>query len=634
MREYFRSLKFILVVIILAFIATSVVYFGTSVIGGGANRPNVVATVNGEEIPTERFRRAQASVFAAFENMSKQRVTPELAERLGLNQQVISDLVTDAVVVQGAAHEGVRVSDDELRAHIQQMREFQEDGRFSHDRYVRVLRQARLEPGEFESEMRRALVRQRMETLIRGGVKVSEAELQDAYRLRHERVRAAWASMDAQPLMASVVVTDAELEPYLKDHPAQFTRPERRRVQYVLVSPGVSATAVSDQDIEAYYREHGSEFEQPRRLHVAHILVRVPQVGGSEAENKAKAKVEVVIKRALAGEDFAKLAKENSEDTANAAQGGDLGWVGTGDLVPQFEQAAFALKKGEVSPAPVRTPFGYHAIKLLDVREGGKSPVKEVSAKIREKLVVERSDSAARAKAEEVRPALMSAKDFGAEAQTLGLSPREGAFARGEALAGVGREPQLEEAVFGLAVGGISAPIKTPAGYALVKVLAQIPAGVPPLAEIKDSLTEAVKRERATSQAMDRAKALVASLAKGGDFASTAKTDGFFTGETPLFSRAEPPKGSGTLPGGVLLAVFQTAVGKVSEPVRAGMVVYVVKTLERQPPDPQAFDAQRAELAKQLLAQKQNQVWDNWVKARRGNTKVEMAGGGPPPPGY
>src|SRR5262249_9688955 len=149
MREYFRSLKFILVIIIVAFVGTSVVYFGTNAISGLQNKPNVVATVNGEEIPSERFRRAQQNLAQNYERMTKQRLTPEMAERLGISKQVMNELVTDVVIVQGAGREGIRVTDEELRSRIQEMREFQEDGRFSRDRYLRILQQVRVDPGEF-----------------------------------------------------------------------------------------------------------------------------------------------------------------------------------------------------------------------------------------------------------------------------------------------------------------------------------------------------------------------------------------------------------------------------------------------------------------------------------------------------
>src|SRR6266849_6193079 len=586
MRDYARSLK------IVVFILTSGVlfYFGTGPFEGA--RSNAVAVVNGEEIPFERFRRAQSNLIAAYERMSRQRLTPELAERIGLSQQVVNELVTEAVVIQGAATEGVRVSDDELRSTIQQIREFQENGRFSRDEYLKVLKQLRLDPGEFESEVRRQLIRRKMETLIKQGVKVSDEEIRQAYRQRHERVRAAWAYADVKPVIAAVQVADADVAPYVKAHPAQFSQPERRKLQYVIVNPKKLAGTVSDAEAEAYYQEHAAEFEEPKRLRVAHVLVRVPPVGGSEVED--------VIKRAKGGEDFAKLAREISEDKASAVQGGDLGFVGPGELVAPFEQAAFALKKGDVSD-PVRTPFGYHAIRILDVRDGGKTPLKEVAPKIKAALGAQKSERAAQARADEAKAALLGAPDFAAAAKRLGLEAREVTFGRGDALGEAGRDPQLDEAVFGLAVGGVSAPLKTAAGYAVVKVAQQIPAGVPPLPEIRDRVVEAIKHERAEQQLTDKAKALAATLGKGGDFEAAAKAEGFTTGSIPLFSRSDPPKERGSLPGGVLLAALQTPAGQVAEPVRAEGGVYVVKTLERQPASPGGFDRERDELDKQVL---------------------------------
>ncbi len=624
MREYFRSLKFVLLIVIVAFVGTSVVYFG-----GGSNArndsPNVMARVNGEEIPVERFRRMQASVVQAYEQITRQRITPEMAERMGLNQQVIKDLLTDAVIVQAAEREGIRVSDDELRARVQEMKEFQEDGHFSRDRYLRVLRQVRLDPTDFEKEMRRQLVRRKIENLVKNGVKVSDEELRQTYAARNERVRALWASLDTRPMLAQITVADSDLEPYVRAHQAQFTRPERRRLEYVVLSARGQSQPITDAEAEAYYNEHSADFETPRRARIAHVLVRVPPVGGGEAESKSKAKVEDVIKRAQAGEDFAKLAREISEDSSNASQGGDLGFVGAGELVPQFEEAAFALKKGEISPAPVRTPFGYHAIKVLDVREAGRTPFKEAAPRIKQTLQAERNETAARTKAEEVRPKLQAAKEFAAEARGLGLTPLESVFTRGGTLEGAGRDPQIEETINGLSEGGVSAPIKTQTGYAIVKLRQQLPAGVPPLADIKDQVTEAIKRERAEATATERAKALMASLGKGGDFVTTAKADGFGTGELDWYSRAEPPKGSAAPPP-VQLAALETPTGQLSQPVKAGSVLYVVKTLERQPPDPQQFDRQRAELERQLLDQKRNQIWEGWLQAHRNSAKAEVGG--------
>ena len=488
--------------------------------------------------------------------MTSQKLTPEMIERMGLNQRVMNELVNDTMIVQAAGREGLKVGDDELRSRIQDMREFQEDGRFSRalpphpqagPARARDLRGRDAPPARPQED--RGSRQGRNQGLRR--------RIAEAYSARNQRVRMAWASLEVAPLMAGVTVPDADLEPYVKAHQALFTRPERRRIQYVVLAPPVPPQSVADRDAQTDYEENAAEYEQPRQVHVAHVLVRVPPVGGSEAENKAKGKIEDVLKRARAGEDFGKLAKEMSEDTANAPQGGDLGFVKSGDLVPQFEQAAFALKKGELAPSPVRTPFGYHAIKVLDVKEGGKTPFKDVADKIKAKIAATRGEKAA---SEKRRGPGQAACGQGLRRRGPHSRPRSaGRHGRPRrAHTRLGARPQgrrgglrrVRRRHVGADQGGDGVCHRQ--GRAAVSG-----PGVPPLDEIKARVVDAIKRERAEAIAMDRAKALVAALAKGGDFLTTAKADGFATGETPLFSRAEPPK-EARLPGGVMVAALQT----------------------------------------------------------------------------
>jgi peptidyl-prolyl cis-trans isomerase D len=299
--------------------------------------------------------------------------------------------------------------------------------------------------------------------------------------------------------------------------------------------------------------------------------------------------------------------------------------VGKGEMVPQFEEAVFALKKGEMSPQPVRTPFGYHAIKISDVQDGGVEPFGDASARIKEKLAAERSERAAQAKSDEARPALAAAKDFAAEAKTLGLDVKEATAARGDGLEGIGRDPQLEEALFGLAIGGVSPPIRTPGGFVIARVAESFPAGVPPFAEIKDKAVIAVKRERASVLAEERAKAFAASVGTG-DFLAAARRDKLAAGATPFFSRGEPPQGKDAPPNPVLLAALRTPTGEISEPVRAAGGFYVVKTVERRAPDPQGVDKVRAELARQLVESKRTQAWERWIKSLFAGAKILVQG--------
>ena len=620
MRRYRRILQIGLLVVIAAFVLTSV-FVGT--MRGGSDRSDAVASVNGEVIPLERYQRRYQAYLDAYSRVYRDRFSPELAEQLGLPQQAVSDLVQEAVVVQRARAEGLEISDEELNAQIQAVPAFQDNGRFSLRRYQDFLRRRGTSAAAFEGDVRRELTRMKVENTVKGGIKVSDAELEQAFVVRREEARAAWALVDVGALAGAASATDDDVQTYLKEHASEFKQPDRRRVQYVTFAPKDFRPQVPEADVEKYYTEHASEFETPRQVRAAHLLVAVAQTGGSEAEDKARAKVADAIRRVKAGEDFGKVAGEISEDPGSKAKGGELGWVKKGEMVPQFEEALFGLKRGEVSAEPVRTPFGYHAIKVFEIKEESRKPLREVAPQIRERLAGEAADKAARAKADEVRPELQGAKDFMADAKRLGLTPVETTLAKIERPLMVGGPDPLEEAAFSLSVGGVSAPVKTPAGWVVLKPIEAIPAGVPPLVEIRDKVAAAVKRQKAEALGLERAKQLVAD-GKTADLQAVGKKAGAQTGETVRFSRAKPAE---RLPGDAQLAALQTPAGQVTAPVKTPQGYYVLKVLERTAPNMSELAADRDRLSKEVLSQKQSQAWEAWVNGARANAKVETFAG-------
>src|SRR5438093_378052 len=187
MRRYRRVLQVGLLVVIAAFVLTSV-YVG-SMSGGARNRGDVVATVNGEAIPVERYQRRYQAYLDAYSRVYRDRFSPTLAEQLGLPQQAVNDLVQEAVVVQRARVEGLEVSDEELNAQIQAVPAFAENGRFSLARYQDFLRRRGMSAPAFENDVRRELTRMKVETTVKAGIKVSDAELERAFALRREEVR-------------------------------------------------------------------------------------------------------------------------------------------------------------------------------------------------------------------------------------------------------------------------------------------------------------------------------------------------------------------------------------------------------------------------------------------------------------
>jgi peptidyl-prolyl cis-trans isomerase D len=617
MRRYRKGLQIGLLAVIVSFVASLFVFGSRSFDGSSGPSGDRVATVNGERISRKQYQDRYQAVLDYYSQVNRGRLSAEMAEQLGLPQRVVDELVTEAVVVQRAEAEGLGLDDEEFNASVHAMREFQDNGRFSMDRYRRFLA---VRGSDAERDLRHYLTLRKVQRILTSGVRATDAEVEQAWQLRQEQVRAAWALVELAPLMTTVAATDEEIAEYLKSHPDEFKQPERRRVQYVTLVAKDFTPKVSDADVEKYYTEHAKEFEAPRQVKASHVLARVGETGGSEAEDKARDKIAEVIRRAKAGEDFGKLAKEVSEDPGSKDKGGELGWVSPGDMVPQFEQALFALKKGELTAEPVRTPFGFHAIKALDIKEGSKKPLKEVAPQIRDRLAAEGAEKAAKAKADELRPALASAKDFMAQAKSLGLSPIETTMAKTPKPPGFTGE-SLDEAAFALALGGVTAPVKTPAGWVVLKVTETIPAGVPPLAEIRERVAASVKRQKADAVAAGKAKQL-AEESRTAKLDAVAKKLGASYGETPRFSRGKPAE---HLPGDAQLAALQTPVNETSAAVRTPQGYYVVKVLERAPAGP-VDPLEKDKLEKELTSAKQNQMWESWVLAARGDARIDVVG--------
>ena len=187
----------------------------------------------------------------------------------------------------------------------------------------------------------------------------------------------------------------------------------------------------------------------------------------------------------------------------------------------------------------------------------------------------------------------------------------------------LGGPDPLEEAAFGLTTGGVSAPVKTPAGWVVLKSIESSPSGVPPMAEIRDKVVAAVKRQKAETLGLERAKQLAAE-GKAGDLQAVGKKAGAQTGETTRFSRAKPAE---RLPGDAQLAALQTPAGDVTAPVKSPQGYYVLKVLERAAPSMAELPAERERLSKEVLAQKQSQAWEAWINGARANAKVETFAG-------
>jgi peptidyl-prolyl cis-trans isomerase D len=582
-------------------------------------------TVEGETVSAVTFERAYRAAVEQTRQMAGDRWTEELPRVLRLREQVVERLIDERLVAQGASREGIAVSDAELIEQITRIGAFQEGGRFSHDRYVRLLAmtQPPMTPGDFETDFRAELVRQRLQALIGAGAKISEAEARQVWEADRSRVRAGYLLV-AVGGGEGLSATDGEIEAFYKAHPAEFTQPERRRaLAGILPAASVPAPAVTDADVEAAYKARRSQFEQPARTKVSHVLIKVPAVGGSAAEDQAKARAETTLARIRGGADFAQVAKETSEDPSTASRGGDLGLIAAGELVPEVDKAIQSLKPGELG-GPVRSPFGYHILKVFEVVPGSRKELKEVAPTLRATLAAEGQLKAHRDRAQEAQRALLVAPDFATEARRLGLTVREaGPLRRGDPVEGVGRVAEASDAIFALPPDGVSSPVRVPEGLVIFRLVGIEPARLLPLDEARQDVLRAVRRQKTLDEAKARAEKLAEAARKGEDPRALARQGNVTYGEVGPFSRAEPV-GDRAL-GQVLSPIALTlGEGGVGGPVEGPGGFYVVKLLGRERPDPAGFAPARADLEARLLREKRARLWQAWLAAARAGAKIQV----------
>src|SRR5689334_18943673 len=256
-------------------------------------------------------------------------------------------------------------------------------------RYQQLLSSQRppLTPAEFEDSVRRSLLVDKLRAALTEWLSVPDNELEQEYRRRNDKVKLAVVSFTVDGVRGSVTASDAEVASYFDAHKDDFKIPEKRKIKYLLIDVDAmrAKVTVPPADIERAYNNQIEQYTTPEQVRASHILLKTE--GKDDAAVKAKA--EELLKQARSGADFAELAKKYSEDEASAKNGGDLDYFGRGRMVPEFDQAVFAMQPGQISDL-VKTQYGYHIIKLVDKKPATTRPLAEVRQQLSDQLAYQR----------------------------------------------------------------------------------------------------------------------------------------------------------------------------------------------------------------------------------------------------
>ncbi|MBW2081440.1 MAG: peptidylprolyl isomerase, partial [Deltaproteobacteria bacterium] len=372
----------------------------------------------------------------------------------------------------------------------------------------------------------------------------------------------------------------------------------------------------TDLEIESYYKDHKNEYEVKERRRARHILLKISEGADEDSIEEIRKKAKKIRGQIEKGEDFAKLAKENSEDAGSAENGGELGFFSRGMMVKPFEEAVFLMKEGEVSK-PVKTRFGWHIIELEEIEPGRVKSMTEVKNSIATRLKGQKAknmiwDRANGAYDEIIQLGSLSAY---AEQHEIELKTTE-LFSQKKPPAVIGGDPELLKTLFALNSGELSSLLQIHQGILIAEVLEKKAPYLPSLEEVKEQVKKDYVREKAKELCHLKAKELLEEAKKQG-LEAAAKDKGLKIQQTGLFKRTDRTA-KGELSPAVVQSGLSLYEGKAypDEVAESGNSFYVLALKEKKDADIAGFTTQKDAITKQILEQKQQTLFEDWLKHR------------------
>ncbi len=486
-----------------------------------------VAKVGKREISQQDYQNRTNELRQQIGAQQGDNFDPSQFDSMDTKRRIVDGLINQQLALQANDDLGLVVSDQAVRDLIAAYPVFQVNHQFDPATYRSMLAVQHMTPEQFESRTRASLASQLLSDAITSSTLLTDADMNRYLNLSLQRRDLRYFLLPRQPVEDNTV-TDAQIDSYYQAHKADFMNPEQVSVKYLEVSAeGLKADAApSEDELQKRYEQEKQRFVKPEQRLVSHILINVPKNATPDQQKAALAKAEKIAGEATPA-DFAKLATEDSEDLGSKPVGGDLGWLEKGVTNAAFDDALFAMQKGQISK-PVLSDEGYHILWLRDVRSGQAKPFAEV----RDQLVKEATDGQVDRKYNELAGKLaddtyQNPASLEPAAQALGLTIKSSnLFSRDGGGEGIAANPKVIKAAFSddvLAQGNNSTLIDLGGNHALVlHVDKHVQAAPRPLTEVHDTIRQKILDERAVAAGQKRSDDLLARLRKGEDMQAVA----------------------------------------------------------------------------------------------------------------
>jgi len=536
MRKHAKSwlIKVLIGIIAVVFIF----YFGYSF---RAKKGLKVAYVNGELISGMEYQKAYWDLLEALRRQYKDVWNDNLIKVFDLKNRALDNLINQKLISQEARKIGLDVTESEIQQAIMDYPAFQIDGQFDMRRYMGLLSQNRMQPEDFEVSMAKELLDGKLRQFLLTFMPITDQEVLDYYSYANEKIKISYVQFKPEKFKKSINPDQASLETFFKDRREEYRVPEKIKLAYLLIDPDTfkDKVEVKDDEIEDYYEYNMDTFLQPKEVKARHILFKLSQDAGEAEEKEVREKATEVLEEARKGNDFATLAKKYSEGPTKSS-GGDLGYFTAGTMVKPFEDTAFKMKKGEISDL-VRTRFGYHIIKVEDVKEARTKALDEVRDQISKTLLKTGSAELAHEYALSLIDQMPYDADLAKYAAERELEIKNtGEFSQDQPIPGIGGDDKLRQSLFSLRKGETSELLELKDKFYIFQVSERKESYLPEMAEVTDKLKDDYLTYRSAEEAKAAAKSYLTALKEGKSWDEAAKEKQLEIEETDFFTRRGP----------------------------------------------------------------------------------------------
>jgi peptidyl-prolyl cis-trans isomerase D len=613
MRRQRSTLKWVWVIIIFIFSVTLITLYIPIGDLPNVSISNDVASVGSQSITAREFQTA----YRSYVDRMRGQITPDMMRAFRFDRQIMDALIDRHVVSEEAKRLGLTVTPAEIEQKILENPIFRENGAFiGQARYQAMLSQNNLTVDDFESSVGTELLTEKLKSIVTGSVSVNDKDAETEYKRRNEKVKIDYFVIDAAKLLDKVTVSQQDERDYYEKNKDKYNVPEKRTAKYIFfealkLRPEVKTT---EDDLRQYYEQHKDEYTLPERVKAQHILFKTQGMTPEEIE-KTKEKARGVLERAKKGEDFSALAKQFSEDTT-ASAGGDLGDFGRGQMVPEFEQAAFSLGPGGISDL-VQTQFGIHIIKVNEKQERRERPFDELKEAIRPIVETRKAEQRASELAQQAAVDLVSNKDLDAVAKKYNAQVKETPLREpGQPIAELGSAAELDRRMFLMNKNEIGTAIQVDRGYVIPQLIDIAPAHPASFEEAETKVNADVKQEKSQQLAAERAKQVEDMLKSGKDLRTVAKTVGVEVKTSEQLTRGASIPEFGAI-NELDKDLFSLPLGKPGTPltISGKTLAYAVK--ERQDVNPEEMKKSLDTIRTELVLQRREQYFKAYIEDAR-----------------